>query len=58
MRAPDTTPEAPQLVLPPEPSERFERLRIAAASRATLLRRAHRRLELDLRDLRDKAARS
>ena len=56
MRAPDTIPQPPELVLPAEPSEGFERLRIAAASRATLLRRAHQRLELDLRDLRDKAA--
>lgn len=56
MRAPDTTPEAPELVPPPEPSVGFERLRVATASRATLLRLAHQRLELDLRDLRDKAA--
>ena len=58
MRAPDTTPQAPELVLPPEPSVGFERLRIATASRATLLRRDHQRFELDLRDLRDKAAKS
>lgn len=56
MRAPDTTPQAPELVLPPEPSIGFERLRIATASRATLLRQDHQRFELDLRDLRDKAA--
>lgn len=37
------------------PSETFERLRVAAASRASLLRAAHLRLEDDLRDLREKA---
>lgn len=37
-------------------SETFERLRVAAASRASLLRAAHLRLEHDLRDLRDKAS--
>lgn len=58
MRAPDTLPQAPELVLPPEPSEGFERLRIATASRATILRQAQQRLELDLRDLRSKAAQS
>lgn len=56
MRALDTTPQAPEFVPPPEPSEGFERLRIATASRATLLRRAHQRLEVDLRELRAKAA--
>lgn len=56
MRARDTPPPPPELVLPPEPSERVERLRIATVSRATLLRQAHHRLELDLRDLRHKAA--
>ena len=38
------------------PSETFERLRVAAASRASLLRAAHLRLEVDLEDLRQKAA--
>ena len=48
--------EVPETVPAPEPSETFERLRIAAASRASLLRAAHVRLEDDLRDLRMKAA--
>lgn len=37
------------------PSPTFERLRVAAASRASLLRTAHLRLEDDLRGLREKA---
>jgi hypothetical protein len=40
-----------------EPSERLLRLRIATASRATLLREAHTRLQDDLSDLRSKARR-
>lgn len=48
----DTT----ELLMTPELSETFERLRVAAASRATLLREAHVRLEDDLRDLRSKAS--
>ena len=48
--------EAPETVPAPEPSETFKRLRIAAASRASLLRAAHVRLEADLHDLRTKAA--
>lgn len=39
-----------------EPSERLLRLRIATSSRATILREAHTRLQLDLSDLRAKAA--
>jgi len=38
------------------PSETRERLRVAAASRASLLRAAHLRLEDDLRELREKAS--
>lgn len=38
------------------PSETLERLRVAAASRASLLRAAHLRLEGDLEGLRQKAA--
>jgi len=43
-------------ILDAAPSETLERLRVAAASRASLLRAAHVRLEDDLRDLREKAA--
>jgi hypothetical protein len=39
-----------------EPSEVWERLRIAAAARATELRRGHQELEVDLDRLRGKAA--
>lgn len=37
------------------PSETLERLRVASASRTSLLKAAHRRLEDDLRELREKA---
>jgi hypothetical protein len=41
--------------LPTEPSESLLRLRVAVASRATLLREAHSRLQDDLSALRSKA---
>ena len=50
----ETTPT--EVTIDVTPSETFERLRVAAASRASLLRAAHLRLEDDLRDLRQKAA--
>ncbi len=46
----------PEPALEIHPSGTLERLRVAAASRASLLRAAHRRLEDDLRDLREKAS--
>lgn len=55
MITPQIDLDVPESGPAPEPSETFARLRIAAASRASLLRAAQLRLEDDLRALRIKA---
>lgn len=56
MSTTETEPSVPETVIDVNPSERLVRLRVAAASRASLLRAAHLRLEDDLRELREKAS--
>ena len=52
----ETTLSDDNVITLTKPTERLERLRIAAASRATLLRKDHLRLEDELNRLRAKAA--